>query len=978
MTMICGSRTSSINCVRFGNYIGDVEEESDEEEEIVKDDGHIAAVSGNDEDEEMEEDEANEKQAIVLHEDKQYYPSANEIFGTDVENVVQERDKQSLAEPLIAPIKTKKITVEEKDIPTVYYSREFHANLMNFPEQIRNVALVGHLHHGKTAFMDMLVKETHPDVGQNENKKPETGLRYTDTHVLEINRGLTVKSSPMSFLLQSGKGKSHLFNVIDTPGHVNFTDEVAAAGRLVDGFVVVLDVVEGVQINTKQVIQHAINEGLSLVLVLNKIDRLILDLKLPPSDAYYKMLHCIEEVNNFIKSIQPSSPSRLSPERGNVLFASAEMEWCFTLKSFSVMYQQAFPGIDIDEFSKRLWGNIFYNPSTRKFKKSSENGGIRSFVHFILEPIYKIYTHTIGENEAALKATLGKLGIVLKPSVYKLDVRPLLRIVCKSFFGDTSPFVDLVVSNIPSPVESARAKTEKTFTGPLDCEMAACIRNCDANGPLIINVTKLYPRADISEFYCLGRVLSGTLEMGQEVKVLGEEYTIDDEEDMAFSKVQNMWIPQTRYKVSVDTVPAGNLVLLRGVDPTVVTTATIISSKFNLDAYILKPLDFISEAVIKVAVEPINPSELPKMLEGLRKLNKTYPLLQMRVEESGEHIMLGSGELYMDCVLHDLRTLFAEMEIKVSDPVTRFAETCTERSIIKCYAETPNQKNKITMTAEPLAEGIAEDIESGKVDIRWPIKQVGKFFQENHDWDLMAARSIWAFGPDDKGPNILQDDTLPTEVDKRLLNSIRESMRQGFQWSVREGPLCEEPIRGVNFKIIDVDIAKEPIYRGGGQIIPTVRRVCSSSLLLASPRLLEPVYNCYITCPGGVVDIIYNLLTNRRGSVLSDVPIAGTPLYYVIGQVPVVDSFGFETDLRVASEGQAYVSMVFDRWQTVPGDPMDKDQKTEPLAAARPSALARDFVLKTRRRKGLSEEPTVTKFLDQSLVEQLSELNLLK
>lgn len=967
---------------RFGNYIGDDVEDSDDEEieHQDSDDGNQGndQIVEYDEDQEMENDGEQQSQAIILHEDKQYYPSANEVFGEDVETVVEERDQQSLSEPLIAPVQTKKISVEEEGLPEVYYSRGFHAGLMNFPEQVRNIALVGHLHHGKTSFLDMLFKETHINLG--EKRKHEEQLRYTDTHVIEINRGLTIKSSPTSLLLQNGKGKSHNFNIIDTPGHVNFSDEVSASARLVDGLVVIVDVVEGLQINTKQVIRHAVSEGLPFIVVINKVDRLILDLKTPQDDAYYKMLHCIEEVNTFIKEVSPNDSNlRISPEKGNVLFASTAMEWCFSLQSFSKMYQQSYPGLDVDEFAQRLWGNIYYNPETRKFKKKSESGSVRSFIHFVLDPIYKIYTHTIGENEESLKKTLSKLGITLKPSTYKLDVRPLLRTVCKLFFGDSSGFVDSVLKHIPSPIESAKKaiKATKTFTGPQDCDMASYIRTCDPNAPLVMNVTKLFPSADASEFYSLGRVLSGTLERGQHIKVLGEGYTVEDEEDMATATAENIWIPETRYKVPVDSVPAGNLVLIQGIDSTIVSTATVISKDFKPDAYVFTPLKHIAEAVVKIAVEPINPSELPKMLDGLRKVDKTYSLLQTKVEESGEHILLGSGELYIDCVMHDLRTIFADIEIKVSDPVTRFSETCTERSIIKTYAETPNQKNKITMTAEPLSEGIAEDIESGKVDIRWPVKQVGKFFQEYHDWDMMASRSIWAFGPDDKGPNILQDDTLPNEVDKRLLNSVRESMRQGFQWSTREGPLCEEPIRNVNFKILDVNLAPQPIYRGGGQIIPTARRVCYSSFMLASPRLLEPVFSCHITCPGPVVSSVYNLINRRRGGVLSDSPIAGTPLYSVLGQVPVVDSFGLETDLRVASEGQAYISMVFDRWQVVPGDPMDKDQKTEPLQAAWPSALARDFVLKTRRRKGLSEEPTVTKFLDQSLVEQLSELDLL-
>jgi U5 small nuclear ribonucleoprotein component len=152
------------------------------------------------------------------------------------------------------------------------------------------------------------------------------------------------------------------------------------------------------------------------------------------------------------------------------------------------------------------------------------------------------------------------------------------------------------------------------------------------------------------------------------------------------------------------------------------------------------------------------------MLDGLRKINKSYPLVTTKVEESGEHIILGTGELYMDCVLYDLRRLYANMEIKVSDPVTRFCETVVETSAIKSYALTPNKQNKITMVAEPLEPGIAEDIESRKVKIRDPVRKTGKFFEENYGWDLLASRSIWAFGPEEMGPNILVDDTLPSEV----------------------------------------------------------------------------------------------------------------------------------------------------------------------------------------------------------------------
>ena len=116
--------------------------------------------------------------------------------------------------------------------------------------------------------------------------------------------------------------------------------------------------------------------------------------------------------------------------------------------------------------------------------------------------------------------------------------------------------------------------------------------------------------------------------------------------------------------------------------------------------------------------------------------------------------------------MKDLRELYSEVEVKVADPVVSFCETVVETSSLKCFAETPNRKNKLTFIAEPLEKGLAEDIEDGKVKIDMPRKKLGSFFQTEYDWDLLAARSIWAFGPEKNGPNILLDDTLPSEVDK--------------------------------------------------------------------------------------------------------------------------------------------------------------------------------------------------------------------
>lgn len=956
----------------FGNYIGaEIDSEDDLDDATVGvstaafgRDLEDSAINGQDlmQIDSAADGVASENNQIVLHEDKRYYPSALQVYGDDVETLVQEEDTQPLSEPIIKPVTTARFVLETDELPEVRYDRSFMLHTMANPEFVRNIAVVGHLHHGKTAILDMLVKQSHIGIQYPDKEQ----LRYTDIHILERDRGMSIKATPITMMLPNSKGKSLVCNFIDTPGHVNFLDEVAASSRLADGILLVVDAAEGFMPQTTKVLRHAIDEGLAISLVISKVDRLILELRLPPTDAYFRLKHIVEEVNNAIFAINRSSDLRLSPEKGNVCFASPIMDWCFSLKTFATFYAEQYKGVMLEDFSKRLWGDVYYNPATRKFsKKSGDSATKRSFVYFILEPIYKLYSQTLSADAKALANTLSKLGIALKPAAYKMDTKPLLRIVCGEFFGPATSLVDMLFRHIHDPHRHTRVKLERTYLGPQDSQLVESMVQANADGPLVIQISKLISSPDAKRFSALGRIYSGTVTRGDQVKVLGEEYSIDDEEDMAMAQISAIHIPGGRYNLGVESAGPGSLVLLDGVDASISKTATIVSKKLTEDAFIFRPIQHLTESVIKIALEPSNPAELPKMLEGLRMINKSYPLAHTKVEESGEHVLLGTGELYMDCMLHDLRKLYSEVDIKVSDPVTRFCETIIDTSAIKCYADTPNKKNKLTMIAEPLDNGLAEDIEDGR--IKWSSKDRGKYFQERYNWDVLSSRSIWAFGPEENGPNILQDDTLADEVDKTLLKSVRESIRQGFQWGTREGPLCDEPIRNAKFKLLDVVLAQEPIYRGGGQVIPTARRVCYSSFLMATPRLMEPVYQVTITAPSDATSAIYNVLSRRRGHVTKEVPIAGTQLYYLTALIPVIDSFGFETDLRSHTFGQAFCQQHFDHWQLVPGDPLDQKIKLRALQSAAPQHMARDFMIKTRRRKGLNEDVSLRKYIDEEM-----------
>ncbi|CAH0394055.1 unnamed protein product [Bemisia tabaci] len=958
----------------FGNYIGPELESDDEEEE--EEEERMEVNDGRDYDDEDRDEENENSMAVVLHEDKRYYPSAVEVFGPEVETIVQEEDTQALSVPLVAPVKKKKFQLKEQELPETVYNMEFLADMMDTPDLIRNVALVGHLHHGKTTLIDCLIRQTHP---RFQDLKDEKNLRYTDTLFTESERGVSIKATPVTLVLPDVKQKSFLMNLFDTPGHVNFSDEVTAAMRLCDGVVIFVDAAEGVMLNTERLIKHALQEKMAITLCINKIDRLMLELKLPPADAYYKIKHIVDEVSGLISLYtDPENPLTISPLVGNVCFASTQYAVCFTLHSFASLYAQSYPSVNPKEFARRLWGDMYFNPKTRKFSKKPPHGSAqRSFVEFILEPLYKLFAQVVGDVDTTLPGVLDELGIRLTKEEMKINIRPLLRLVCGRFLQDFSGFVEMCVQHIPSPVANAANKVNSVYTGPTDTPLAEDMIACDPNGTLMVHSTKMYPTDECTFFQVLARVMSGTLHAGQEVRILGENYTLTDEEDSRILTVGRLWIYEARYKVELNRVPAGNWVLIEGIDQPIVKTSTITDINTREDVYIFKPLKFNTQSVIKIAVEPGNPSELPKMLEGLRKVNKSYPLLGTKVEESGEHVVLGTGELYLDCVMHDLRNMYSEIDIKVADPVVVFCETVVETSSLKCFAETPNKRNKITMIAEPLEKGLAEDIENQVVNINWNKKRIGEFFQSKYDWDLLAARSIWAFGPDTTGPNILVDDTLPSEVDKALLGSVKDSIVQGFQWGTREGPLCEEPIRNVKFKILDAVVASEPLHRGGGQIIPTARRVAYSAFLMATPRLMEPYLFVEVQAPADCVSAVYTVLAKRRGHVTQDAPVPGSPLYTIKAFIPAIDSFGFETDLRTHTQGQAFCLSVFHHWQIVPGDPLDKSILIRPLEPQPATHLAREFMIKTRRRKGLSEDVSINKFFDDPMLLELARQDVL-
>ena len=148
----------------------------------------------------------------------------------------------------------------------------------------------------------------------------------------------------------------------------------------------------------------------------------------------------------------------------------------------------------------------------------------------------------------------------------------MLKLVMARFFGESSAgFVDAMVRSLPSPAAAAQAKIEATYWA-LTAPFVAAMTACDADG-LMANLTKMYHKPDCESFDAFGRVLSGTLKVGSEVKVLGEAYSLDDQETARCGRSRRLY--QARYRVEVTEVPAGCWALVEGVESSLVKTGTL-------------------------------------------------------------------------------------------------------------------------------------------------------------------------------------------------------------------------------------------------------------------------------------------------------------------------------------------------------------------------------------------------------------------
>lgn len=401
--------------------------------------------------------------AVVLHEDKEHYLSAEQVYGEDVRTTVLDEDAMELETPLVEPVKVKSDKVESNvDTEDWIYGEDYLTTVLLSNETTRTrrgIAIIGHLHHGKTCLIDFLLEQTlrkswGPRASLDVNQGG--GPRYTDVHKSEQERLMSLVSTPMTALLPDTRGKTYCMTMIDCPGHPNFHDETVASLKVADGALVVVDAVEGIMLHTEMAVRQAVTEGLPICLVISKIDRLIVEVKLPPRDTYFKLLYLVEAMNDLIQEVSMKRYPKLSPTIGNVAFASAQHGWLFTLPSFAQVYLEhgnddgLGENLPVDEFAKRLWGDCYLDPSTRRFHVSSRDcqstNVERTFVSYILEPLYKIYAACLGEREANVNKLLRSVGVLLSKDELRASGRPLLRAALSRFMQTAScGFVDMIV-----------------------------------------------------------------------------------------------------------------------------------------------------------------------------------------------------------------------------------------------------------------------------------------------------------------------------------------------------------------------------------------------------------------------------------------------------------------------------------------------------------------------------------------------------
>ena len=723
--------------------------------------------------------------------------------------------------------------------------------LMSKKEDIRDIGIIAHIDHGKTTMSDSLLAEA-----GLLSPKIAGAARALDYLEEEQKRGITIKTANIS-LLHEIDNKSHVVNLIDTPGHVDFTGKVTRALRAIDGAVVVVDAVEEVMVQTETVTRQALNERVKPVLFINKVDRLIKELKLSADQMQTKLLRIIRDFNNLISLYGEKDHKaqwKVDATKGTVAFGSALHKWGFTL--------------DI-----------------------AQEKGIK------FSDVVDAY-HNGKEEQLA-------------------ETVPLHNAI-----------LDMAVKNLPNPVTAQKYRVPKVWKGEADSKIGKAMINCDENGPTVICLTSamMDPHAGL---VATGRCFSGCINEGDRVYLVGAKKDY---------RVQQVSMYMGAYREVVGSIGAGNIAAVLGLD-LARAGETLVSMEGKDTMVPFENIQYVSEPVITIAIEPKHPRELPRLIELMDRLAIDDPNLVTKInKETGEYLLSGMGELHLEIAVKFLKEYGGGLELITSQPLVVYRETASTQGVV-AMAKSPNKHSRFWIQVEPLDQKVVDLMEKGALFEAMGNKRINETLREEAEWSAQEAKNVWAL---EEHRNILLDMTKGIQY----LREVKETVASGFRWAAKNGPLCDEPIRGVKVTLLDAKLHEDPVHRGPAQIMPAMKRAFWGSFLTAKPVLIEPIYKIGVSVPHQFVGDVTGLITRKRGRVTSSEQKG--PITNVQGFIPVSETFGLSADMRGATSGHAFWQTQFDHWEKVP------------------ESISMEVISGIRKRRGLPEEiPKANKYIDQ-------------
>ncbi|UIZ24753.1 hypothetical protein KXD40_006648 [Peronospora effusa] len=419
--------------------------------------------------------------------------------------------------------------------------------LQYVPERIRNICILAHVDHGKTTLSDSLVSANGIISERLAGK-----IRYLDNTEEEQIRGITMKSSAISLLYQpkvipeKEPEAPYLINLVDSPGHVDFSFDVSTAVRLCDGALVLIDAVEGVCAQTHAVIRQAWKEGIRPCLVINKMDRLIFELQFSPMEAYQRLNRILEQANAILSSMirmdvmekydqenvrdgeesgnemevklddesisketeQRENEMLFSPSNGNVIFASATDGWAFGIGHFAAFYAKKLE-LPIRVLRQALWGDFYYNHKTKKIVTKPPTATSQTmFCSFILDLVWSTYTTMVNpatsdEDLNTLRKLTRQLRVaklVTDRDLRQTDRKLAIRAVMRKWLPLSPTVLKMVTRVLPSPVTAQVKRAEKLCTISPERENSLkhaqvfrSLRSCETSedAPLVIYICKV-------------------------------------------------------------------------------------------------------------------------------------------------------------------------------------------------------------------------------------------------------------------------------------------------------------------------------------------------------------------------------------------------------------------------------------------------------------------------------------------------------